>query len=160
MTQFQLNELFEYRDGKLFAKINGFRSKHRAGDRVGGPSKNGYWTIRHKGKIYLEHRLIYTMFHGEVPKFLDHINGDKLDNHIENLRPCTLVENQRNKKLSKANKSGYKGVSWRESRKAWRVAIRTDGKRIELGCFEDLELAGLVADMAREKYHGQFCRHV
>jgi hypothetical protein len=159
MNVILLSEIFEYKQGKLFAKTKGFRSRHQIGDRVGSKNKNGYWTVRYKNKIYLEHRLIYTMFYGDVPKFIDHINGDRLDNRIENLRPCTPVENQRNKKLSKVNKSGYKGVSWREGRKAWRVAIRTNGKRIEIGCFEDLELAGLVADMAREKYHGEFCRH-
>lgn len=160
MNAIDLNNLFEYKEGKLFAKFHGFRSRHQAGDRVGSLNKSGYRQIRISNKVYLEHRLIYTMIYGNCPKFLDHINGNKSDNRIENLRPCTTTQNQQNKKLSKVNKSGYKGVCWRKEKKVWRVAIRANGKRIEIGSFKDLELAGLVADMAREKYHGNFCRHV
>lgn len=159
MTAEQLHEMFEYKDGMLFVKKPLPHSKMEAGDRAGGASKNGYRCLRIQNKVYLEHRLVYLMFHGSLPRFVDHINGNRCDNRIENLRPCTLQENQRNKKLSKANKSGYKGVSWRASAQKWRVAIRVDGRRLEIGAFKDLELAGLVADMAREKYHGNFCRH-
>jgi hypothetical protein len=156
----KLNVLFIYSDGKLLVNRPNLRSKLRSGDRAGGVSKNGYRTVRINGKRYLEHRIIYTMVHGSCPKYLDHINGDRQDNRIENLRPCDLTENQRNKKLSKANNSGYKNVCWRKSLNKWRVHIRVTGKRIEIGQFEDLELAALVAEMAREKYHGKFCRHV
>jgi hypothetical protein len=156
----KLNKLFTYSEGKLLANQPNLRSKLRPGDRVGGVSSGGYRTVRIHGKVYLEHRIIYTMIHGDCPKYLDHVNGDRGDNRIENLRPCNLVENQRNKKLSKANKSGYKNVCWRESVKKWRVHIRISGKRLEVGQFKDLELAALVAEMAREKYHGTFCRHV
>lgn len=156
----KLNELFTYNKGKLLVNQPNLRSRLRPGDRAGGTSKNGYRTVRIHGKVYLEHRIIYIMTHGSCPKYIDHINGDRQDNRIENLRPCDLTENQQNKKLSKANQSGYKNVCWRESVQKWRVHIRTNGKRIEVGQFKDLELAALVAEMAREKYHGKFCRHV
>jgi hypothetical protein len=155
-----LNTLFMYSNGKLLVNQPNLRSRLSHGERAGGVSKNGYRTVRIHGKAYLEHRIIYTMIHGSCPEYLDHINGNRQDNRIENLRPCNLMENQRNKKLSKANKSGHKNVSWKQSTNRWRVHIRTSGERIEIGQFEDLELAALVAEMAREKYHGTFCRHV
>ena len=160
MNAAQLNDLFMYENGKLLVNKPNLRSKLKHGDRAGSLNNYGYRAIRIQNKVYLEHRLIYTMFHNDCPKSLDHINGNKLDNHIENLRPCTATQNQQNKKLSKVNKSGYKGVCWRNEKQSWRVAIRVNGKRIEIGSFRNLELAGLVADMAREKYHGNFCRHI
>ena len=160
MNATQLKDLFMYENGKLLVNKPNLRSKLKHGDRAGSINQGGYRFVRIQNKVYLEHRLIYTMFYGDCPKFLDHINGNKSDNRIENLRPCTTTQNQQNKKLSKVNKSGYKGVCWREEKKVWRVAIRANGKRIEIGSFRDLELAGLVADMAREKYHGNFCRHI
>jgi hypothetical protein len=90
---------------------------------------------------------------------VDHINGIQTDNRIENLRPATYLENNRNARIRKDNSSGCKNVSWRSDRKKWSVAIKINGKRKNLGCFVDLELADLVAHEARDLYHKDFARH-
>ena len=80
------------------------------------------------------------------------------DNSIENLRPANS-KNQQNAKIRKDNKSGIKGVYWFAELKKWKVDIGVNGKRKYIGVFNDLELAELVAQEARDKYHGKFARH-
>jgi hypothetical protein len=75
------------------------------------------------------------------------------------LRPATYPENNRNARIRKDNSSGCKNVCWRKDRKKWVVGIRINGKRINFGFFDDLELADLVAHEARDKYHKDFARH-
>ena len=66
-------------------------------------------------------------------KQVDHINGDGLDNRKANLRICTVNENNKNAKMRKDNKSGYKGVSWYPNRHKWRCVIFVNKKQIYLG---------------------------
>ncbi len=82
--------------------------------------------------------------------------GDSLDNRIENLRPCENTENAWNSRISKANTSGVKGVSWNPLSSTWRVRVRANGRNMSLGCFDDFELAELVSIEARAKHHGAF----
>jgi hypothetical protein len=85
-TQNDLKELFEYRnDGYLIRKIKTSNSV-KTGDIAGCDTGNGYKKIRAFGKPYLSHRLIFFWHYGVFPKEIDHINGDTVDNRIENLR--------------------------------------------------------------------------
>lgn len=108
------------------------------------------------GKKYRAHRLVWVWHGNELPKRLDHVNRNPKDNRIENLRACNNDENGWNAKLSKANKSGVKGVQWNQSNKNWRVIIMTKGVRRDFGSYKDFELAELVSVEARDKYHGVF----
>jgi len=99
------------------------------------------------------------MHHGYVGDQIDHIDGNSLNNKIENLRVVTNSQNQLNRKLSSNSKTKFKGVSKHAQVDRYMVRLRIKGKETYFGLFEDLELAGLVADMAREKYHGEFARH-
>lgn len=76
------------------------------------------------GKSMPAHRIIWEMVYGECPDVIDHINGDKHDNRLVNLRNVDRAENMRNRKLNKRNKSGINGVSTRKDGK-WLVVIRT-----------------------------------
>ena len=67
------------------------------------------------GYKYTAHRVIWAMHYGEWPDQVDHINHDKADNRIENLRTVTHSENARNRKLNKNNTSGHAGVTWRSA---------------------------------------------
>ena len=88
---------------------------------------------------------------------IDHINGDKLDNRLQNLRYCTPQENSRNKKLRSDCKLGYKGVSYRKDRKSnYRAFIFVDGKRIYLGTHTTPKDAAIAYDNGAKKYFGEF----
>ena len=99
------------------------------------------------------------MHKGYLPKTIDHINGDKLDNRIENLRAATVGQNQHNRKTNANNTSGYKGVSWNKGCNKWLSQIKLEGKRIHLGYFDNLEEAAEVVRKAREELHGDFAHH-
>ena len=87
---------------------------------------------------------------------VDHINGNSLDNRKSNLRICTHKENVRNQKLSAANTSGYRGVSWNKASKKWEAYIKVNQKRIYLGKFVDiLDAARAYAKKAKECF-GEF----
>ena len=158
ITQEYLHQIFEYKDGDLYWKINkGQRGS--IGKIAGSIRKDGYLEIKINRKIYLTHRLIYLYFYGFLPQYIDHIDGDIANNIIENLREASLKQNSMNRKLNKNNVSGSKNVNWDAKSKKWRVRIIGNNKRINLGVFKDLELADLIAHEARDKYHGQFAKH-
>jgi len=156
----RLNELFEYRDGDLYWKVKPSKdARIKVGAKAGTIAHMGYWRIGLNRLCYMAHRLIYAMHNnGECPEVLDHIDGNKLNNRIENLRPASTSQNAHNSKLHIKNKSGFKNVSWLEAKKRWRVLITVNGKRKCWLC-KDLELADLVAQEAREKFHGEFASH-
>jgi len=158
LTQEYLHELFEYKDGHLYYKqITGRRSK--IGEKVGFLAKTGYFSTSIKKQSYLIHRLIFLMFYGYLPKQVDHINNNRADNTIENLRESTNTQNQHNTKIRKDNASGFKGVYWHKRMNKWAVSVSVNKKRLYFGCFEDIELAEFVAIEARNKYHGKFAKH-
>lgn len=162
ITQKQLLDIFEYRNGELYWKKS--RRTDKIGVRAGyvetSPTRKGYVCIGVKSKLYQEHRLIWQMFNGDnMPAMLDHINGNPTDNRIENLRIATHEQNMRNAKKSKNNTSGIKGVSWYKRDKKWQVKLCISRKQLSFGLFKDKELAELVAIEARDKYHKEFARH-
>ena len=151
-----VNRLFEYRDGKLYWKNN--RGRIRAGDEAGCVRPDGYMRVRINFVSYYAHRIVFLMHHGYMPQNIDHINGNRSYNRIENLRECTPSQNQKNRK-PEASKSGIKGVIWNKDRNSWTVRVTINGKSKYIGSFKDIDLAELVAIEAREKHHGEFVRH-
>lgn len=158
LTQDLLHEVFEYHDGALYWKVNK-GSRARIGDKVGSLQNRGYLSVRLNKKLYLTHRLIYLYHNGVLPEFIDHINGNKLDNHIENLRPATLAQNGFNAKLSNRNTSGVKGVSWNKRYNKWEAYLNKQNKRTCLGSFSSLEEATNAVTKARENHHKEFARY-
>lgn len=125
----------------------------RIGDVAGSITSAGYRVIWVTGTKYRAHRLAWLYVYGEFPHDeIDHINGDKLDNRIINLRDVTRAENSRNSRVRKDNTSGVMGVSWSKDRKKWLVLITVDGKQKNLGLYEDIELAALVRCEAEVRY--------
>ena len=90
---------------------------------------------------------------------VDHIDSNRKNNRIENLRPATRSQNCSNTGIGKKNTSGCKGVYWKKDSKKWSVQIQANGKRINIGIFDNLELADLVAQEARDKFHGKYARN-
>jgi hypothetical protein len=93
------------------------------------------------------------MFYDRWPDELDHINGDKGDNRIVNLREVTRAENNKNKSRYKQNSSGFTGVGWHKVTKKWAAKIRVDGRDYHLGVFASIE-AAKEARAAAEKHYG------
>jgi hypothetical protein len=154
LTKELLNEKFKYKDGFLYWKENYW--KNLIGSLAGTVSKNGYRRVNVNGKQYLEHRIIWLMHYGELPKIIDHIDNNPLNNKIENLRQANSQQNLYNSKISKRNKSGVKCVSWLKKLNKWQVSISVDGKKKYFGCYFDLEVAKFVAETMRYKYHKNF----
>lgn len=100
-----------------------------------------YYGVCIGDKQMFAHRAAYLMYHGELPKFIDHINGDSFDNRIENLRPATRLENNRNCAVQKNSKTGITGVTKRKKDGKYIAMIGHEGKNIYLGTFEDIESA-------------------
>ena len=159
ITQSLLKELFSYHpDGYLIRNRNGkaVESALHKGHR--------YARISVKNKAYAVHRIVFLWHHGYLPQVTDHIDNDRLNNRIENLREVTHQQNSFNKKRDFNSASPYKGVKpASRARKnglvPWEVSVSFNKKQIYLGTFNDIEVANQVAIAAREKYHGQFARH-
>lgn len=153
-TKSKISELFFYKNGELFWKKS--RGGILCGSRAGYKNGNGYRYIRINGKMYLEHRIVFLMHNDYLPEFIDHINTNREDNRIENLRECTRTENNRNS--SGWGKTGVKGVHWNKKNKKYTAQITVDRKVITVGNFKNLCDAELAITDARNKYHGKFAR--
>ena len=107
-----IGDYLRYENGKLFWTKE--PSNHvKIGYEAKAINNKGYKIVGFKGTNYLVHRVAWFLAKGEQPpKEIDHINNDKLDNRIENLRGVTRNQNQHNSKIYKNNKSGVKGVYW------------------------------------------------
>jgi len=119
---------------------------------------NKFYAIRRKPiigtHIYMHKQIMDALSNVEV----DHINGDTLDNRKSNLRICVHKQNIRNQKLSSANSSGYKGVSWSKTNKKWHAYIKVNQKKINLGLFKNIKEAAKAYNNAALKYFGEFAR--
>jgi hypothetical protein len=123
-------------------------------DEAGCIKSHGYRGVRINGKLYRAHRIIWAMHTGQWPEDeLDHINGDRLDNRLENLRPVSCQENMRNAKRYCNNKSGVMGVYWHKAAGKWRAQIMVNGRQIHLGYFAAKEEA-IAARKAAETMYG------
>jgi hypothetical protein len=127
------------------------------GDIAGFKETQGYWCLGIDGKTHKCHRLAWLWVYGEWPKFLDHINGDRADNRISNLRPADYIRNSRNAKTKKNSLTGLKGVhQFKDGTFGARIGINYE--RIYLGTFLTAELAHEAYAEAAKKYFGEFAR--
>jgi len=157
ITQEQVLKLFEYKDGNLYWKVSNSPIV-KVNSLAGTINGQGRKQIGINYKIYAIHRIIFMMFHGYMPKEIDHIDGNPLNNAIENLREATRSEQLCNTKLRKDCTSGIKGVMWHKLMNKWLVRVYKNNKLVYKNYFDDVELAELVAVEARNKYHGVFAR--
>ena len=151
-------ELFEYRNGGLYWKVS-VGTKIQPGRKAGSLDGKGYKRVKINQKDYRVHRIIFMMNNGYMPKYVDHIDGNVLNNKIDNLRETTLSQNQFNKKLSCNNTSGVKGVYWSKQISRWVARCKVNGKNTQIGCFKEIEDAKKEIEKYREILHGSFARH-
>ena len=125
----------------------------KAGDVAGSPDGRGYLSIRVCSRTHRAHRLVWLYVYGSWPKDqLDHINRNRSDNRIANLREVTNKQNGQNASKRSDNTSGHPGVSWHKRDSKWRARIKHSYKMIHLGYFTDIEEA-LSARKAAEKFY-------
>lgn len=118
----------------------------------------GYAEIYFAGKSYLAHRVCWWLYYGMEPTGeIDHINGDRTDNRISNLRLATREQNARNCRVKNTSSTGVKGVS--RDRNSFRASCYMDGVRNYLGSYKSIEEAADAVRRFREKYHEEFHNH-
>jgi hypothetical protein len=157
LTANYLNLLFEYKDGTLYRKVS--KGAVKAGKKVGTPQTDGCLTVSIDKKCYLVHRIIFMMHNGYFPEMVDHIDGNRTNNKIENLREATHAQNAWNSKPRADSNIGIKNITYNKKFNQYTVRIQVNQERKYIGAFKDLELAALVAMEARNKYHGKFANH-
>lgn len=127
--------------GFLYWRINAGQ-RGRVGARAGATKLFGkirYFTVSIFGKTYYTHKVVWSIHHGRIPSDqVDHINGDREDNRIENLREVTVDENVKNAKRRVDNASGLTGVYWHKTKKRWISHIGENSGIKQLGGFRDL----------------------
>lgn len=128
--------------------LNLFNSKIWTYDKM-----SGYTVNMTKGKKIYLHRFLLNAEKGQL---VDHINGNKLDNRRTNLRFCLAKENTKNRKMSRRNTTGIKGVSFNKNLKKYEVSICVDYKTINVGYYSDIIDAKNAYNAASIKYHGKF----
>lgn len=142
------HSLYTYNNGQLLSKRTGMPVGH-------WPSGKDYlittFVMHPKRFKVLVHRLIFLMHHGYLPENVDHINGNKTDNRIENLRAATATQNKYNRGATCRNTSGYKNLS-QTAAGTWQVIV----SRKYVGTFSTIDEAVKARDAAQAKLHGEF----
>jgi hypothetical protein len=149
---------YEPETGKFY-RLKSARSV-KAGDEAGclNPSTQ-YWIIRVGGRSYRRGRLAWLYMTGRWPiAQIDHINGVKTDDRIENLREATNSQNALNKRRTRQNTSGFKGVTWHKRTRRWHAQINIGGKNKYIGSFRSPEEAHDAYWRAAQDGHGAFGR--
>lgn len=153
LTQERLKEVLAYDPATGAFKWLKRRGCSAAGKEAGCVALNGYSVIRIDGVLYAAHRLAWFYANGTWPDgHVDHINRDKLDNRMPNLRVCNDLENGQNANLSKANKSGVTGVWFNSKIGKWHAQIMVNRKNLYLGRYQNKEEAIKARKSAEEKY--------
>lgn len=156
ITQIQLKDvlLYDSKNGLFYWKIS--PSTHiKIGTIAGRTSNKGYRQITIKGRQYSSHRLAWLYVYGSFPKgCIDHINGIRTDNRIDNLRDVDEQTNLQNlRKSRKNNKTGYLGVCWDKQQNSYKAAVKKNGKSFHLGYFDDPKIAHEAYIQAKRKIH-------
>lgn len=158
ITADELRALLDYdpETGVFKWRVNTSR-KIRSGDTAGTTNERGYVRVGINKRMYAAHRLAWLHVHGLWPHDqIDHINGDRGDNRIANLRIATGSQNCRNTTCHRDNRSGVKGVTFEKRRRKWKAQILVSGRHRNLGCFDRIEDAASAYRAAAREHFGEF----
>lgn len=144
----------EYKNDTFYWKQQ-MTSRALKGEQAGYLAQSGYRYINFHNQLVAEHQLVFFINHGYVPDVIDHIDRNRTNNSIDNLRSCTTSQNACNAFYS-SNTSGVKNVYYDKSRDKWKVIIHKDKKAHHFGRFTSFEEACLVAEANRQVLHGEF----
>ncbi|EDK8707162.1 hypothetical protein GHH61_23535 [Salmonella enterica] len=156
----ELRQMIYYHDGELYWFPEYRHTQHHRTDKPIGTSKSstGYKTCRlsvnGEYRSYLIHRLIWWLLYDEWPEFIDHLDRDKFNNKINNLRVVTHSQNMLNIGVKSKNKCGYSGVV--KEGKGWRFAVSIDNNRRYVGGYKTKEAAALARDIVSHLVNRDF----
>jgi hypothetical protein len=157
-SQEELYKFFEYKEGNLYWKIKP-RNSAKIGDKVGSLDSKGYVVLKLNNLQYKMHRIIWVYHYDTISSNLqiDHIDGNKTNNMIENLRLATNSQNKSNNKRVYCNsKSNILGVHWSKTKRKWVSQIRKNNKAIHLGYFLNQDDAIAARKAAELQYFAEF----
>jgi hypothetical protein len=149
ITQAELKEVLDYNPetGVFIWKKHLKQSNKYEGDLAGSLLGGGYIAIQIRGFRYYAHRLAWLYMYGSFPsKEIDHINREKADNRIANLREVTRSENMRNVGVRKDNTSGIPNIGYRKEKQTYRVYVTESAKFKSLGHFKTIAEAKIALD--------------
>jgi hypothetical protein len=160
----ELRELLHYEpDTGLFRWKLNCRGKVKVGSVAGTSNGKGYIAIRVNGEKFVAHRLAWALYYNQDPGAIeiDHIDKNKSNNKIINLRLASHKRNGANSGPRKNNKLGVKGVQYENGK--FRAGIEKNGKQYYLGCYDTIEEASNVYWAVAEELYGEFahekCKH-
>lgn len=155
LTQAELKQLLHYdpETGLIYWKI-ARSNRIKAGQLAGTKDGCGYLGISINRKTYRNHRLIWLYMYGHFPEqVIDHIDGNKLNNKLCNLRHVSQQKNMFNYSGNKLNTSGWTGVSYDKARNKYAAYIHHNNKKVNLGRFTTAEEANKVRLQAKNRLH-------
>lgn len=163
LTAERLREVLDYNPetGDLvWRRSTGRRAK--VGEVAGAKHCKGYLQVTIDGKNHLAHRLVWLHVHGELPhSLIDHVNGDKADNQLANLRPATNAQNLSNRSmLNSNNTSGHRGVCWARANGKWRAEITSGTKSKHIGYFDTADEAATAYRLEAVALFGEFYQQI
>lgn len=154
ICQSRLQQVLYYNQetGVFVNKIR--RSNCHIGKQAGCINASGYIKIAIDGQQYLGHRLAWLYMYGEIPEQIDHVNGNRSDNRISNLRPCNQALNTQNIRTAHCDNScGLLGVEFIKDSGRYRARIMVNGKAKHLGCFTTAQEAHRAYLIAKANMH-------
>jgi hypothetical protein len=136
------------------------RNTNKVKDKRAGWTRNGYIVFSYGKSTYYVHRVAYALYYGEQLSpdvVIDHKDGDKSNNRVNNLRKVTYSANNHNRKLDKKSTSGHRGVTYSKTANKWQARLTIDGRQLNLGYFDCKEDA-ITARLNAEREYNIFVR--
>jgi hypothetical protein len=135
------------------------RGRVSAGQIAGSLASNGYWDIFVLHRRYRGHRLAWLITYGVWPEYtIDHKNGNRSDNRIDNLREATITQNHANQPPRKSSRSGVRGVHFSQREQRWIAKITVSGRTKHVGQFKTRDAAAKAYAQAARVAFGEFAR--
>jgi len=162
MAKTRLISQDELRQKVSYDLATGIFTNKKTNKKLGTIDEYGYVRVCVDYVVYKSHRLAWLYMHGNFPNHqIDHIDHDRTNNKINNLRDVTHNENSKNLSISPLNKSGFTGICWCNTYMRWHARIYVNGKSIHIGYFLNKEEAINARNNANLKYkfhanHGSF----
>lgn len=159
MAKFKPLPINDLKERVLYDPVEGLFYSKIDGKQIGFKDNHGSIIICpwFRGRRFQAHRIAWAFTHSDpLDLYIDHINGDRSDNRIVNLRLATHSQNNHNMGIPDRNTSGFKGVSFSNSKGLWEAKVKKNGKTYHFGRHKTKELASVAAMKGRAILHGEF----